>query len=56
MNLRFFSKNKVVHKNINEHELVECPICNRKIKPYWESRYNGVRGTCKTCKVNWAES
>ena len=56
MKLRFFSKNKVVHENINDHEIVECPICNRKIQPYWEPRYNGVRATCNICKVNWVES
>ncbi len=56
MKLRFFSKNKVVHKNINEHQIVECPICNREIKPYWEPRYSGVRATCKTCETNWVES
>jgi len=56
MKLRFFSKNKVVHENINEHQKVECPICNGEIQPYWESRYNGVRATCKICEINWAES
>ena len=56
MKLRFFSKNKVVNENINEHQMVECPICNREIKPYWEPCYSGVRATCKICKINWAES
>ncbi len=32
MKLRFFSKNKVVHENINEHQIVECSICNCEIK------------------------
>jgi hypothetical protein len=56
MKIRFFSKNKVVHENINEHQIIECPICNREIKPYWEPRYSGVRATCKICGINWAES
>ncbi len=56
MSLSFISKNIVVHYNTNDHEKIECPICNRKIQPYWESRYNGVRATCKTCGINWAES
>ena len=56
VNNRFFSKNKVVHQNNDDHETVECPICNREIKPYWESRYNGVRATCSVCEINWQES
>ena len=56
MNLRFFSKRKLVHENISEHQIVECPICNSEIKPYWEPRYSGVRATCEICEVNWAES
>ncbi len=52
----FVSKNKVVHENIDDHEKVECPVCNRMVTPYWESRYNGVRATCESCGVNWQES
>ena len=52
----FVSKNKVVHENIDDHEKVECPVCNREVTPYWESRYNGVRATCESCGVNWQES
>ena len=40
---RFFSMNKVVHQNIDDHGKVECPICNREIQPYWEPRYTGIR-------------
>ena len=53
---RFFSKNKVVHENIDDHGKVECPICNREIQSYWEARYNGVRAGCNVCGVNWQES
>jgi hypothetical protein len=49
-------KNKILHENLNDHGKVECSICNREIKPYWEPRYSGVRATCKTCGINWAES
>jgi len=49
-------KKKTVHKNINDHNKVECPICHREIKAYWEPRYNGIRGTCDFCGTNWAES
>ncbi len=49
-------KNKILHENLNDHEKVECSICNNEIQPYWELRYSGVRATCKTCGVNWAES
>ena len=53
---KFFSRKKIVHTNINDHDTVECPICNREIKPYWEPRYNGVRATCDVCEINWQES
>jgi len=53
---QFFSKNKVVHTNSNDHGTVECPICSREIKPYWEPRYNGIRATCDVCEINWQES
>ena len=56
MKLHFFSKNKVVYENINDHQMVECPICNREIKPFWEPRYNGIRATCNVCGINWQES
>ncbi len=49
-------KQKVIHENLNDHEKVECPICNREIQPYWEPRYNGVRATCNVCGINWQES
>jgi len=49
-------KKKIIHKNINDHEKVECPICNQEIQPYWEPRYNGIRATCVECGINWQES
>ncbi len=49
-------KNKILHENLNDHEKVECSICNSEIQPYWEPRYSGVRATCTTCGINWAES
>lgn len=52
----FISKKKVVHENIEDHPMVECPICNREIQPYCEMRYNGVRATCDICGINWQES
>ena len=48
--------NKILHENLNDHEKVECSICNSEIQPYWEPRYSGVRATCKACGINWAES
>ena len=56
MKLHFFSKNKLVHDNNNDHQKVECPICNREIIPYWEPHYNGIRATCNVCEINWQES
>jgi transcription elongation factor Elf1 len=56
MSTLFFSKNKVVHQNIDDHGKIECPICNREIQPYWEARYNGIRATCNVCGINWQES
>jgi len=38
----------------------EKPVCiacaSENITIYWESRYNGFRGTCNDCNTNWAES
>jgi len=48
--------NKVLHKNHDDHKIVQCPICNREIQPYWEPRYNGIRATCNICGTNWQES
>jgi len=28
------SKNRTLHENLNDHEKVECPICNSEIQPY----------------------
>ncbi len=50
------NKNRTLHENLNDHEKVECPICNREIEPYWEPRYSGFRASCKTCEINWVES
>ena len=55
-NLLLKIKNKILHKNFEDHKKTECPICNREIKPYWESRYSGIRATCPVCEINWAES
>ncbi|PJC50748.1 MAG: hypothetical protein CO032_03120 [Nitrosopumilales archaeon CG_4_9_14_0_2_um_filter_34_16] len=49
-------KGRILHDNNYDHQTVECPICNRDIVPYWESRYNGIRATCDVCGINWAES
>ncbi len=46
----------VVHENINDHEKIECPVCNSEIELYWEPRYRGIRGKCTKCGTNWAES
>ena len=54
MRILFFSRQKTVHENSDEHQTTECPICNLEIVPYWEPRYNGIRATCKTCEINWA--
>jgi len=56
MKLHFFSNSKAVHENINDHQIVECQICNSEVKPYWEPRYNGIRATCNVCGINWQES
>jgi hypothetical protein len=37
-----------------EYELSFCPYCTHRLeRPYWEPRYNGVRGRCKSCAVIW---
>ncbi|MDH3395079.1 MAG: hypothetical protein OEL52_02875 [Nitrosopumilus sp.] len=36
------------------HEISFCPYCDQQLeRPYWESRYNGIRGRCLTCEVVW---
>lgn len=35
---------------------VVCMVCNTKAIIVKESRYNGLRGMCKTCGGNWPES
>ena len=43
-------------KNMYEEKYV-CIVCaSENISIYWESRYNGFRGTCNDCDTNWAES
>lgn len=47
---------KTIHDNPADHQKIECPICNSEIQPYWEPRYNGLRGKCGVCGTNWQES
>jgi len=56
LELVIVDNDKILHRNSNDHTKIECPICNRKVTPYWESRYNGIRASCETCGINWAES
>jgi hypothetical protein len=35
---------------------IVCFVCNEKAIIVEESRYNGLRGMCKTCGGNWPES
>ncbi len=49
----WFSKTKKPKKD-EEYESDICSYGNQQLeKPYWESRYNGIRGKCNTCKVIW---
>ena len=37
-----------------EYEIAFCSYCGHLLeRPYWESRYNGVKGKCKSCEVIW---
>lgn len=58
MRILIFSKigKMLVHRNYDDHEKHECPVCNNEIELYWEERYKGIRGTCQNCGINWAES
>lgn len=47
---------KILHHNFDDHATTECPICSGEIRPYWESKYNGIRATCVRCGINWPES
>jgi hypothetical protein len=49
----WFSKTRSSEKD-EEYEITFCPYCLRLLeRPYWESRYNGIRAKCKTCEVIW---
>ncbi|MBS3926321.1 MAG: hypothetical protein KGZ34_06500 [Nitrosarchaeum sp.] len=37
------SEYKCLHQNINDHKIIECPICYHELKPYLEPRYCGIR-------------
>lgn len=43
-------------KEIGEDEEIECIVCKTEVQSYWDSRYNGFRGSCSSCGFNWAES
>ena len=35
-------------------EIDVCPYCDQHLeRPYWEPKYNGIRGKCNTCEVVW---
>ena len=46
----------ISEEDSKDDEIKSCPICNGNIEIYWEPRYNGMRGRCKRCGINWAES
>ena len=49
----WFSKIRRTEKD-EEYEITFCPYCSQLLeRPYWESRYNGIRGRCNTCDVIW---
>ncbi len=58
MRIEIFSEpeKKLLHKNYDDHDKAECPVCNSEIELFWEPRYDGIRGTCTKCGINWAES
>ena len=38
----------------DEYEISFCSYCGKLLeRPYWESKYKGVRGRCKSCEVVW---
>ena len=51
--LRFGFNNK---QRLTEDTNIPCYTCNQTIQLYWEPRYHGLRGRCKCCGTNWAES
>ena len=49
----WFSKTRSSEKD-EEYEITFCPYCLQHLeRPYWESRYNGIRAKCKACEVIW---
>ena len=50
----WFSRIKMSEEDYEENEKAFCSYCGHLLeRPYWESRYNGVKGRCKSCKVIW---
>lgn len=51
----WFSRIQMSKEDYEEKsELAFCPYCAHLLKrPYWESRYNGFKGRCKSCEVIW---
>ena len=38
----------------DEYQIAFCSYCDSLLeRPYWESRYNGINGRCKSCEVIW---
>ena len=49
----WFSKDRKPEKD-EKYEIFFCPYCEQLLeRPYWESRYNGIKGRCKSCEVVW---
>ena len=47
----WFSKTRSSEKN-EKYETTFCPYYFKLLeRPYWESRYNGIRAKCKACEV-----
>jgi len=49
----WFSKTRRSEKD-ETSEIDICPYCDQQLeRSYWEPRYNGIRGKCRTCEVIW---
>lgn len=43
-------------ESLEVDENLRCLVCNTKIEFYVDTLYNGTRGRCTKCGINWPES
>ena len=47
------AKNGISSHLINDEFNVDCMMCNSIVNQYCEEKYNGMRGKCINCEINF---